>query len=187
MFGPDLIDAPPARRRSVPALACCGRGLGARAVFTAVATFVISGAMWWLVAPPQLGGSTSFVIVDGSSMRRRLQPSDLVVLRGASDYRVGDIVAYRSRLLHRVVLHRVVAIQAGRYTFKGDNNSFLDPERPVRSQLVGRLWMRVPSAGRAAEILRLPWVLAALAGILVLTIGLRSGRRSEDRPASVGA
>ena len=33
-------------------------------------------------------------------------------------------------MLHRVVLHRIVANHNGHYTFKGDNNSFTDPEQP---------------------------------------------------------
>ena len=45
-----------------------------------------------------------------------------------SHYKVGDIVAYRSTMLHIVVLHRIIAVKGDRYVFKGDNNDFVDPD-----------------------------------------------------------
>jgi signal peptidase I len=127
-------------------------------------------AAWWLLAPAQLGGSTAFTTVDGTSMLPTFQRSDLVTLRAARSYSVGDIAGYRSRLLGRVVLHRIVAIHDGRYSFKGDHNSFLDPERATRSQLVGKLWFRIPRAGRAVDALHTPWIVAAVAGLLVFAL-----------------
>jgi len=147
---------------------------------SAVVTAGMLAAAWWFLAPPQLGGETSFTTVDGTSMLPALSRSDLVALRPRSSYRVGDVVGYRSTLLGRVVLHRIVAVSNGRYVFKGDNNSFRDPEHPLRSQLVGKLWFRVPSAGRAVSALHVPWVVAAIAALLVLALGL--GERRTTRP-----
>ena len=134
-------------------------------------------ATWWYVAPPPLGGSTTVVTVDGTSMLPKLRVTDLVALRPQHTYRVGDVVGYRSGLIHRVVLHRIVAIHDGRYVFKGDNNSFIDPDRPTRAQLVGRLWLHVPSAGRLVSQLHRPPVAAALAVLLVLAAGLGGGTK----------
>ena len=134
-------------------------------------------ATWWYIAPPPLGGSTSFVTVDGTSMLPELRMSDLVALRSQHTYRVGDVVGYRSGLIHRVVLHRIIAIRDGRYVFKGDNNSFLDPDRPTRSQLVGRLWLHIPSAGRLVLQLHRPPVAAGLAIVLVLAAALGGGTK----------
>ena len=70
------------------------------------------------------------------------------MVRPVSDYPVGDIVAYRSRQLHVTVLHRIVAItRGGRYIFRGDNNSWRDPERVTREQLIGALWFAMPGLG----------------------------------------
>ena len=80
-------------------------------------------------------------------MEPRFHTGDLAIVRPADQYKVGDIVAYQSSLLHTVVLHRIVAIHDGRYTFKGDNNNFLDPDHPTRSQLVGKLWLHLPRGG----------------------------------------
>ena len=163
---------PPAARRLARTRRITGLAIGA----------AIVAAAWWLLAPVQLGGATSFTTVDGTSMLPRFQRSDLVALRSAESYRVGDIAGYRSTLLHRVVLHRIVAIQGGRYSFKGDHNSFLDPERPTRDQLVGRLWFRVPRAGRAVDALHTPWIVAVVAALLVFAlVGGTPARREPDR------
>ena len=123
-------------------------------------SFALVGAAWWLLAPGQLGGSTSFATVDGTSMLPTFQRSDLVALRTTGTYRVGDVAGYRSRLLERVVLHRIVAIDGGRYSFKGDNKVLVAQSGRVRSpadlkgrrplQLQGRQH-RLPRPGTADE------------------------------------
>ena len=157
---------------------------GSRVVTSVLSTLVVLGAAWWLLAPQQLGGATAFVVVDGTSMLPHFHRSDLVILRRSSRPHVGDVVAYRSALLDRVVLHRIVGIKGGRYAFKGDNNNFIDPDRPGRSQLIGKVWFHVPSAGRAIGALHVPWVLASLAALFVFAVGLGgSGARSREHGA----
>jgi signal peptidase I len=136
-------------------------------------------AAWWAVAPPQLGGSTTLVSVDGTSMLPNYNGSDLVALRPRADYEVGDVVGYRSKLLHRVVMHRIVAIKHGRYVMKGDNNTFIDPERPETRELVGAALVRIPRAGDVILWLRVPVVLAGLVGVLTLMVGLGVAPRTQ--------
>ena len=143
-------------------------------------TLALTCAAWLALAPPQLGGSTSFAVVDGVSMLPSLRGSDLVALRPASSLEVGDVVGYRSKILGRVVLHRITAIESGRYVLKGDNNSFIDPDRPGRSEIVGRVWFHVPRGGHVIALLHVPWVLAALAALFVLVIGF-DGPRPRSR------
>ena len=140
----------------------------------------VIGAGWWLLAPPAVGGSTSFVMVDGTSMLPKLHRDDLVILRRSDSYRVGDVVAYRSTLLQRIVLHRIVAVEDGRYTFKGDNNAFLDSENPTQADLVGKLSLHIPIAGRIVPFMHVPWIVGVLAALLVLAVGLGGG---SQRPA----
>ena len=170
---PTAVDKPAARSLSAPPATSRAHRFhtGASLLLTAV----LLAAAWWFIAPPQLGGSTTFVTVDGTSMLPSLRRSDLVALRPQATYRVGEVVGYRSTLIHRVVLHRIVAIHGDRYTFKGDNNSFVDPEQPTRTQLVGRLWVHLPSAGRLVSALHRPGVAGGLAAVLVLFAGLGGG------------
>lgn len=109
----------------------------------AVLLFVVG----WLAWPAQLGGRSTYVTTHGNSMEPRFHAGDLAVLRPADRYDVGDIVAYHSPLLKAVLLHRIVAVEGGHYTFKGDNNSWLDPEQPTTSDLIGKLAVRIPQGG----------------------------------------
>lgn len=154
---------------------------------------VAVGMLWLWLAPPQLGGSTSYVITHGVSMEPRFHTGDLALVRPASNYQVGDVVAYRSSAVNEVVLHRIVAIRNGRYTFKGDNNSFLDPVQPSRSQLVGKLWLHMARGGSILNVLHAPVTAAMLFGLvgvlLVAGTGAKRGRarrrrRADARPRS---
>ena len=90
-------------------------------------------AAWLVAGPAQLGGRTTYVSTHGISMEPRFHTGDLALVRPAAGYRVGDVVAYRSTVLHSVVLHRIIARDGDRYVFKGDNNDFIDPVHPARA------------------------------------------------------
>jgi signal peptidase I len=150
------------------------------------AVVVAAAAAWFFLAPAQLGGSTSYAVIYGSSMEPHLHRGDLVILRGQSAYERGQVVGYHSRELHRNVLHRIVGVAGGRFIFKGDNNSFLDPEQPTRSQLFGHEWIVLPQVGGWLERLRSPRNAAIAAGLAVLLIaggGSGAGFRRRRRPA----
>src|SRR5205823_5017106 len=153
----------------------------------AVAALVCVTAAWFFLAPQQLGGRTSYAVVYGTSMEPHFHRGDLVVLRRRAAYRVGEVVGYHSLQLHRDVLHRIVAARGGIYTFKGDNNGFLDPERVRARQLFGQESVRVPGAGANLQRLRSPRVAALVAGLaalLLLSGGGASVRRRRSRPGA---
>ncbi len=127
--------------------------------------------VWHYLAPRALGGSTSYVVTEGVSMEPRFHTGDLAVVRSQSSYHVGEIVAYYSNEFHTIVLHRIVGQEGARYVFKGDNNNFVDYEHPLRSQLIGALWIHIPGAGARLDSLRSPALTGALfsIGVLLLT------------------
>ena len=136
-----------------------------------------------LLRPDPIGGSTRYVVTSGVSMEPRFHTGDLAIVRPASAYRVGEIVAYWSTLLHAVVLHRIIARDGNTYEFKGDNNHFIDPTRPTRSELLGRLWLHVPRAGRLLEMLHTQVgaaLLCVVVGVLTL-FGVKESRRRRRR------
>jgi signal peptidase I len=137
----------------------------------------------WLVAgPAQLGGRTTYVATHGISMEPRFHTGDLALVRPAADYRIGQVVAYRSTVLRSVVLHRIIARDGDRYVFKGDNNDFVDPIHPRRTELIGRLWLRVPRGGTVLAWLRTPAIAAVLCGaVAMLLLWPRRRRRRRDR------
>ena len=103
-------------------------------------------------------------------MEPGFRTGDLAIVRPARDYRVGDVVAYNSGLMHTVVMHRIIAIENGYYTFKGDNNSWLDPEQPTRNDLIGALTARIPEGGAWLSRAASPPVLG-LAALVILASG----------------
>jgi signal peptidase I len=157
-----------------------------RGVTGSVVAFAVAALGWLLLAPAGLGGSTVYVTTHGISMQPRFHTGDLAVLRPANDYRTGDVAGYRSRLMHTVVMHRIVAVHDGRYTFRGDNNSWLDPEHPDRSELLGKLVLRIPHGGIWLRRSASPPALALFAFVLLTagSTGVQS-RRSRRRRGTV--
>ncbi len=149
-----------------------------------VLTAVLVGAAalaWLYFAPTRIGGSTTYVVTHGISMEPRFHTGDLAIVRPTDDYRIGQVVAYHSTLLHTVVLHRIIAISGSRYVFKGDHNTFIDPTRPTRALLVGALWLHVPHGGIVMGWLHTPAIAAALSGLAALLLVMDTGRRRRRR------
>ncbi len=152
----------------------------------------VLGALWFWFAPASLGGSSTYVVTRGISMEPHFRTGDLALVRSRGSYRVGEIVAYQNNMLHTIVLHRIIGREGARYIFKGDNNSFVDPEHPVASQLVGSLWLHLPGVGGTLQSLRSPLLIGLLLAVGVLLIsGVaftgRRRRRGRERRAGEGA
>jgi signal peptidase I len=160
--------------------------------FAATAVFVaVAAAGWLLFAPRQLGGSVGYVTTVGSSMQPHFDAGDLVLIRAGGEYQVGDVVAYRSETVDTTVLHRIVGQEDGRLVLQGDNNSFLDPDRPIPSEVLGAEWVHIPGAGRALSWVSHPLRGALLAGGAFLAAGTATRasrhRNRTRRRGSTGA
>jgi signal peptidase I len=151
-------------------------------IAAAVAAAALALAGWLALAPTQLGGSASYALVAGSSMEPALERGDLAVVRRRESYRAGDVVLFGSPRLGVRVLHRIVAVEDGRFRTKGDNNSYVDGEPATPSQVVGELAFTVPGAGRVVGWARVPShaaLVVALAAALALAGGAGAGAASR--------
>lgn len=137
-------------------------------IVTGIVAVAALASAWVFFAPAQAGGGTSYAIIVGSSMEPGLHRGDLAVVRKRTVYRPNDVVLYDSRELGAKVLHRIVRVEGGRFVLKGDNNSFLDAERPTEEQVAGSLWVSAPAVGKASEWLRQPLHSALLVGLVTL-------------------
>jgi signal peptidase I len=152
-----------------------------RSLLVSAFVLALAGLGWFYLAPTQIGGSTHYVITHGVSMEPLLHTGDLVLVRPSDNYRVGQVVAYHSTLLHTVVLHRIIRIQHGHYFFKGDNNSFVDPTHPTRRLLIGSMWVHIANGGVLLGWLHTPWVAAVLLGAVAAFLLFGGGRRRRRR------
>ena len=153
------------------------------------------GVAWAVLAPAALLGSTSYLSAYGNSMLPYLRGGDLVVVRPADQYRVGDVVAYHNPILqNELVLHRVVGFDGTRLVLKGDHNTWLDEYRPTMQDIVGKEWFHVDGIGDVIGRLRAPVNGAALFGVAGLfAMGVPSslsnwilGQRQRQRQRLVG-
>jgi len=142
-------------------------------------------AIWIAFAPTMIGGQASYVVVNGNSMEPGFHRGDLVIVRAASIYNVGDVVTYRNAELNAFVIHRIIAIQQDHYIFKGDNNLWIDTYHPIREELIGKLWIHIPKLGTAMEWLHLPihmgLIAGLLGGVLMASIMIKPKRQRKGR------
>jgi len=133
---------------------------------------VVAITVWVVLLPSQLGGQTVYVIVNGNSMEPKFHNGDLVITSRSSNYQVGDIVVYRSSELQSLVFHRIIGLDQDHFILKGDNNSWTDSYQPTKKELLGKLWLLIPHAGKVVIWLRTPLVLAIIVGALSVILGL---------------
>ncbi|MCQ3936492.1 MAG: signal peptidase I [Chloroflexi bacterium] len=159
-------------------------GKSSSRLFFSLSALALVLVFWLTLAPVQLGGWVTYVIVDGSSMEPGFTFGDLVLVRSASAYGVGDAVVYRDANMDSFVFHRIVGTELDRFVLQGDNNDWLDSYRPTRDEIIGKLWLSIPRLGRAFEWLRTPLNLSLtvglLGGILMLDLFKKPSRNKKQ-------
>ncbi len=166
-------------------------------VWSVLAAAVLIG-LWIAFAPTRFGGSASYILINGNSMEPGFHRGDLVILRTAEDYRIGDVATYRHPDIGYVI-HRIIARDGARFVLKGDNNDWLDSYRPLREEFIGKLWLHLPRVGAVIERMRAPWILAIIAagmgGIAMSSLPIGESQRHQaatdrsrrSRPTGIGA
>jgi signal peptidase len=155
--------------------------------FAVVAVLVLAWGVF--LRPQSLGGSVNYLVIRGSSMEPTYRGGDLVLVRAADRYAVGDIVAYRVPVgqigAGHVVIHRITGGDgASGYLLQGDNNRSVDPWMPTARDVVGRAWIEVPGIGQALTFIHQPAAAGALAVALVAAGWLlRRPRTTASAPA----
>lgn len=161
------------------ALARAGRIASWAAFFTILIGFVI-------FRPTSLGGFTSYTYVEGVSMLPTLHTGDLAIVIKEQHYRVGDIVSFHpSAAPEGEIIHRIVGGSPAAWTTKGDNRTDPDPDRTSSENLVGRAALVIPGAGVLLNALKNPFVLGALAAVLIVWLAWdKLGKRLDALDAS---
>jgi len=149
-----------------------------RSIFTAL-LLILMACLWNLFAPVPFGGQASYIIVAGASMEPNLHEGDLVIAHGAQDYKIGDVVTYLHPLAGPII-HRIIDREGDHYTFQGDNNEWVDTYFPTEQEMMGKLWLHVPSAGKFLGRLRNPTLRITLATIIAIGVITTLKRERKD-------
>lgn len=143
--------------------------------------------IWFLLAPTQLGGRVSYVIIDGNSMEPGFYLGGLALMREQAVYQIGDAVTYKNAEMGRYVFHRIVNVDQDRFILQGDNNTWLDSYRPTQEEIVGKLWIHLPKFGTLVQWARQPLILALGCGLFggmmmtsVLLGSPKQGKRKKN-------
>lgn len=146
-------------------------------------TFVlVLGAVWFLAGPTALGGDTSYVIVDGTSMEPTYQDGDLVIAKARASYAPGDVVVYDAPIDQQFnVIHRIVEPVNDGYVTRGDNMPKPDGWIAPREEVYGAAWFHIPNGGILVRLLRQPAVIAGLlAGLATFEFLKHTERRARE-------
>lgn len=133
---------------------------------------VLVSLFWVALAPGATGGTFSYVFTAGNSMEPLYHQGDMVILRQADAYNIGDIVAFNDPV-QGLVLHRIRAREGQLWITRGDNRGSDDIFKSRDSDIVGRAVLHVPGVGRALASLQTPrnTVILTAATLLIAAAG----------------
>ena len=134
-----------------------------------------------LAGPSSLGGSASYVIVDGVSMEPTFAGGDLVVAYKRDTYEIGDIIVYDAPVNSQFnVIHRIIDRTEGGFITQGDNRDEPDGWIAPQEEIHGAALFHIPKGGAIVNFLRQPTtILAVGAGWVTLILMERSPKRSD--------
>ncbi|MBU5575043.1 MAG: signal peptidase I [Candidatus Aenigmatarchaeota archaeon] len=72
---------------------------------------------------------------------------DLMIVYNDGNFKIGDIVVYESNFFPHPIIHRIIAIEDGKYITKGDNNLIKDPYPITKEQIKGKVIFKFPLLG----------------------------------------
>lgn len=127
--------------------------------------------------PMPLGIGVSYVL--SPSMEPKLHVDDLVFVRSADSYSVGDIVIYQEA--NALIIHRIIQIDGDTLITKGDNNNTADAPIQV-SSVKGKMVFSVPFIGALVRLLQttLAKIVLILLAALLLKLSWKKEKKSDE-------
>lgn len=131
---------------------------------------------------PEIFGWSSAVVISGS-MEPAVRLDDMVVIHRQDDYKVRDIITFRSG--GALVTHRIEEVTPEGFITRGDANNAADREPVPRENVVGRVVLVIPKVGAVIGMLRTPLGMTVLlfAGLAMIEVPVLLRERGEKRNA----
>ena len=153
------------------------------------AALVALAVAWMLFAPRAFGGQMTYVIVAGASMEPALHQGDLVLVRRAPSYQIGQVVAYDHPRVGPII-HRIIGTDGIHYVLQGDSNNWIDSYAPKATEVKGASWIVITGAGSLLASLRTPAGLALLSllfGAILVSTFVAKPRGETEHNGGLGA
>ena len=130
------------------------------------------------VMPMPLGYGAAVVL--SGSMEPTIMTDELIIVKAADAYEVGDVVVFQTG--YSLVVHRIVAMDEETVTTRGDANN-VDDEPMAHSRIKGKVINHIPRVGAAVRLLKSPVATLLLIAGVVLTLELpfRKKKDEDDR------
>lgn len=134
-------------------------------------------------------GVRSYVVSSGS-MSPALSTGSLVFVSSAKDYRVGDIITFKSKTGNKYTTHRIVEVTKNgehiSYKTKGDANESPDSDPVPQDRVVGRVVFHISRLGYLMSFLRTKVGLILFVVAIALVIALLLFEKKPDTKEKKG-
>lgn len=116
-----------------------------------------------------LFGYSSLKVVSGS-MQPKIKVGDVVIIKNSNNYNVNDIITFKDE--DSYITHRIIKINNGKITTKGDFNNKKDDKIIKTKDVVGKVILVIPFMGNIMNNLSNPIVLFIIfvIGFILITI-----------------
>ncbi len=116
-----------------------------------------------------LFGYSSLKVVSGS-MQPKIKVGDVVIIKNSNNYNVNDIITFKDEGSY--ITHRIIKIDNGKITTKGDFNNKKDDKIIKMKDVVGKVILVIPFMGNIMNNLSNPIVLFIIfvIGFILITI-----------------
>ena len=105
--------------------------------------------------PTQLYGDTTYIMLNGNSMKGTIDSGTFVILKPEQEYMAGDIIGFVDEN-NRKVIHRIMAVTDEGFITKGDNNQKNDRGIQTLDKVIGRTIVVAPYLGFTSMFVQSP-------------------------------
>ncbi len=114
-------------------------------------------AILLIVSVLPITGNIKFMIVQSGSMEPEIKTGSIVMVKPASEYKVGDIITFGAYSKTKApTTHRIYEIKDNTYITKGDANNAPDSKIVSQKEIIGKVIIDVPYLGYAVHAVRQP-------------------------------
>jgi len=129
--------------------------------------FISAIAILLVVSVFPITGNFKVLIVQSGSMEPKIMTGAIVLVKPASDYKIGDIVTFLPPGGgKKTITHRIAEIKNKynkfSYVTKGDANNSIDQNEIEQKNIIGKVLVNIPYVGYAVDVAKKPYGFAAL-------------------------